>query len=490
MTDDRGAEPSIFHQLAALPVPTLFLEPGTARLVFANEAAVELAAGALSDLAALDAVVRVARGERLAGVEVNWPTPTRKTSSFHVYGDTLPAVPGQPSICMVMFHDVSQIKEVDAELRRTNQAKDDFLSMLAHELRNPLGPVLNAVYILRRSESVSQSTDQALSVVERQVCHMARLIDDLLDVSRLIRGRIQLKHERLELGSAVRTACEDHRANLEKAGLVFMVDVPDVPIWVNGDVTRLAQILDNLLTNAEKFTEPGGRVDVHLKADPDNNLTQLSVADTGVGIEPGMLPRLFEPLNQADRSLHRTKGGLGLGLAIVKGLSELHGGNVQARSRGTGYGAEFVVSLPLLQERPALSEPAPVGNPLYSVPTVQPLHILVVEDNRDAADSLRMLLELLGHEVRVAYTGPDGVRIAEEWQPDLMLCDIGLPGLDGYGVAGALRQKPATARTRMIAITGYGTEKDRRRALEAGFDHHLTKPADPGVLMQLIRSQA
>jgi CheY-like chemotaxis protein len=249
---------------------------------------------------------------------------------------------------------------------------------------------------------------------------------------------------------------------------------------VSGDPTRLAQVLDNLLTNALKFTARDGEVSLAVASDPDGRAS-LTVRDTGAGIEPEMLTRLFEPFSQADRTLDRSPGGLGLGLAIVKGLAELHGGSVRAESGGLGRGATFTVTLPGYAESPApATRPAP---PRRAAPR---LRILVVEDNTDAADSLRMLLEAYGYDVAVAYTGPDGVRAAEASRPEVVICDIGLPGMDGYRVAQALRGNPATAAARLIALTGYGQEEDRRRAKDAGFDGHLTKPADPAVLRALL----
>jgi CheY-like chemotaxis protein len=290
-----------------------------------------------------------------------------------------------------------------------------------------------------------------------------------------------LRSERLDFARLARLAVEDHRADFEQAGLDLSVDSPEVPVWVLGDPTRLTQVIDNLLHNARKFTERGGSVEVRVQVEPESEQAVLTVRDTGAGIEPEMLSRLFETFAQADRSLDRTKGGLGLGLSMVRGLVELHGGHVGASSAGPGRGSELTVRLPAEPEPAALSqiltEPSHDG---------QHLRILVVEDNRDSADSLRMLLELYGYEVNVAYTGPDGVKAAEEWHPSVVLCDIGLPGLDGYGVARKLRGNPATAKTPMIAVTGYGADEDRSRSREAGFDRHMVKPVDPEALHQAL----
>ncbi len=377
--------------------------------------------------------------------------------------------------------DITTLKRAADHQREADRRKDEFLAVLAHELRNPLAPLFNGLHILRVSGNHRPTIEQARTMMERQLRQLARLVEDLLDVSRVTRGKIALRRERLDLGRLVRTTTEDRRAIVEQAGLTLTLEVPETPLWVMGDSTRLAQILVNLLDNAVRFTNRGGRVSVGLRADPAQQRVALHVRDTGIGIDPQLLPHLFEPFHQADRSLERSKGGLGLGLALVKGLTELHGGEVQAQSEGTGKGAEFVVRLPLEAEPAALS-----SMPTGCQPTGERQRILVVEDNRDAADSLRMLLELLGHEVRVAYAGPEGVQAARAWHPDIVLCDVGLPGLDGYGVAGELRRNPATAQARLVAVTGYGSDEDRDRARQAGFDHHLTKPADPAALVQLL----
>jgi signal transduction histidine kinase/CheY-like chemotaxis protein len=381
--------------------------------------------------------------------------------------------------------DISDIKEMEGKLREANRHKDEFLAMLAHELRNPLAPVRNGLQVLKSGRADRAAVEKVWAMMERQVTHMARIVDDLLDVSRLMRGRVELRPERLDLGRFARTALEDQRPAFERAGLSLDAGLPELPVWVNADPTRLTQVLDNLLQNAAKFTPRGGTVSVGVGADASRGQAVLTVRDTGVGIEPGLLPHLFETFTQADRSLDRSKGGLGLGLSLVRGLAELHGGTVEARSEGPGRGAEFVVRLPLLPEPAAVTE-----SPAAPRRAATRLRVLVVEDNRDAADSLRMLLQLYGYEVTVAYTGPAGVAAANEWRPDVVLCDIGLPGLDGYGVVRALRRNPATAQARMIAVSGYGRDEDREKSQQAGFDAHLTKPADPDKLQELLARPA
>jgi PAS domain S-box-containing protein len=376
--------------------------------------------------------------------------------------------------------DVTEQREAEEARREAARRKDEFLAMLAHELRNPLAPLRNSLHILQLRGGDPAVVDRVREMMDRQVTHLGRLVDDLLDVSRITSGKVQLRKERLDLVGIVRQAVHDHRAAFEKKQVTLTASAAASPLWVSGDPTRLAQVLDNLLANALKFTGPGGEVQVSVAADRAGRAV-LAVRDSGAGLEPEMLARLFEPFSQADRTLDRSQGGLGLGLAIVKGLTELHGGNVRAESGGLGRGATFTVTLPTAAEPPAVL-------PMTTTPHAagRRLRVLVVEDNRDAADSLRMLLEAYGYRVEVAYSGPDGVRAAEEHRPDVVVCDIGLPGMDGYAVAGALRRNPRTASSRLIALTGYGQEEDRRRAREAGFDEHLTKPADPAVLHALL----
>jgi CheY-like chemotaxis protein len=319
-------------------------------------------------------------------------------------------------------------------------------------------------------------------MMERQVHQLTRLIDDLLDVSRMTHGMLMVKRQMLDLNALVRATAEDRRGVVEHAGMQFHVELPTKPVWIAGDPTRLAQIVNNLLDNAVKFRNGGDSVTVRLMVAEDRGQAWIEVSDRGIGIGKELFPRLFDAFGQADQSLARSHGGLGLGLSVVKGLVELHGGEVHAASGGPGQGAVFTIKLPMKREQKVLAE----RSSGQAGPAAVPLRILIVEDNRDGADSLRMLLELLGHEIKVAYNGIEGVRLAKEWRPEVVLCDIGLPGLDGYGVARELRADPATRGTALIAVTGYGQEDDRRRARQAGFDYHLTKPVNPGDLQSLL----
>ena len=379
--------------------------------------------------------------------------------------------------------EIAERKKAEEGLQQAAVRKDEFLAMLAHELRNPLAPIRNGLHILQIQGTDPEMKTRARDMIERQVCHLTKIVDDLVDVSRIQRGKVVLQAERLDLVRLLRVAVEDQGAFFEKAGLDVTLDVPEVPVWIHGDVTRLTQVVGNLLQNAGKFTERGGRVTVGLQVDALQHQAKLVVRDTGMGIAPDLLPHLFEVFAQGDRSLDRSKGGLGLGLALIKGLTELHGGQVQAFSKGPGQGAEFVVWLPVEAEPMALTNMTAEPRP-----GKKRLRILVVEDNLDSAESLRMLLELFGHEVTVANTGPAGVQTAVEIRPNVILCDIGLPGLDGYGVVRSLRRNPVTAEAHMIAVTGYGAAEDRRKSREAGFELHLMKPVVPEVLQDVIGS--
>jgi len=310
---------------------------------------------------------------------------------------------------------------------------------------------------------------------------MTHLVDQLLDVSRISRGKIELHRQRLDLTGLVDRTCEDHRHVLEAAQVSLTVELPDAPLWVDGDPTRLRQALGNLLQNAAKFTDPGGHVTVRVGLNPEANMARVEVSDTGIGIPPELLPRLFEPFVQADRSLDRARGGLGLGLALVKGVTELHGGRVYVRSEGSGSGTTLAFELPA--QLPSVGGDEVAAPPGSRAGT---LRVLIIEDNRDAASTLRDLLELLGHQAEVAHSGPTGVGMARRLRPDVVLCDLGLPGMDGYAVAAALRQDPVVAASRLIAVSGYGQEEDLQRSAEAGFDAHLTKPVDVGLLQQLL----
>jgi signal transduction histidine kinase len=370
-------------------------------------------------------------------------------------------------------------KRLRDDKRQMEQALKNYLAMLAHELRNPLAPLVTSLEVIRQAAVDPRSRQQALEAMSRSVRHLTRLVNDLLEATRVSQGKIQLRTDRVDLAQVARTAAEDRRRLLEQAGLRLSVQAPQTPLWVLGDETRLAQCLHNLLDNAGRFTDHGGAIRVCAEA--LGGQAVVTVQDTGIGMDPAILRALFRPFSQGDGSLARSRGGLGLGLCIVKALVEAQRGTVEAASEGPGRGASFTLCLPLEPEPAALTE-----IPTRAKPAARKLKVLVVEDNRDAADTLKLLLELRGQEVHVAYTGPEGLAQALAWGPDLVLCDLGLPGLDGFGLAVALRQHPVTAAVRLIAVTGYGSEEDRRRAAEAGFDQLLRKPVEPAELEQLL----
>jgi len=359
----------------------------------------------------------------------------------------------------------------EAKLREADERKSQFLAVLSHELRNPLAPIKNSLHILHRVAPGGDQAIRAQAVIERQVDQLTRLVDDLLDVTRLTRGKLRLERARLDLVEAIRRTTEDHRPLFDSAGIDFDVMLVARPLWMLGDVARLAQVVGNLLTNAAKFTPKGGKVVLRIDEDSPGTAT-IRVQDTGVGIPKELLRYLFDPFMQVESTIDRSRGGLGLGLALVKGVVEMHSGSVEPHSEGLGCGAEFIVKLPVeAAPSPSVREAKVASAPL------PPRRVLVVEDNVDAALSLRDVLILCGHEVEVAYNGCDGLEKARAFNPDVVICDIGLPGMDGYAVAKALRADEKLCSARLIALSGYAQPEDLRRSAAAGFDTHISKPA-------------
>ena len=367
------------------------------------------------------------------------------------------------------------------QLRQADRRKDEFLAMLAHELRNPLAPIRNAVEILKSSDAGLR--ERARALIGRQVDHLARLVDDLLEVSRITQRKVALQPQVVCLDEVIASAVETTRPFIDAHGHALEVSLDDGNVWIEVDPVRLSQVIGNLLHNAAKFTPPGGRIRLASRFDTD--AWQVVVEDNGAGISAEMLPKVFDLFTQADRSLDRTEGGLGIGLSLVKGLVEMHGGAVRAESAGPGHGSRFTISLPLALRRQPPARPA-VGAQAESSAALH--RILVVEDNPDAAEAMQMLLERMGHEVRVVTDGRDALEAAVILKPDVILLDIGLPGMDGYELAQRLRATPETSAANIIAVSGYGQEKDRTRSLDMGFDLHLVKPVDPARLTEAIRS--
>jgi signal transduction histidine kinase len=359
--------------------------------------------------------------------------------------------------------------ETMQRLRQEDRTKDEFLAMLAHELRNPLNAIGAAAALIEARSEGQAALQKEVAIVMRQVRHTARLVEDLLDVSRITRGKLAVHPEPINLTEILRSAADAVLTQMEPTGRSLSCSMPPDPVWMSGDPARLEQVVGNLLNNAAKYSDPGGNISVTLRRETD--WAVIEVADAGAGIAPAMLPRVFDLFSQEERSLDRARGGLGIGLALVKALVELHGGTVEAQSAGPGRGSAFIVRLPVT--------PAREASPPASDPTPTPtLNILLAEDNADAAAALGDVLEMWGQTVRITHDGAETIEAARQCPPDLVLLDIGLPKMDGYEVARALRSCPETASVFLVALTGYGREDDRRRAQEAGFDRHLVKPVD------------
>jgi two-component system, chemotaxis family, CheB/CheR fusion protein len=374
-----------------------------------------------------------------------------------------------------------RLRASEEALRDADRRKDEFLALLAHELRNPLAPIRYALAMNRKEGRTPEQQRRAEEIIERQVTHMSRLLDDLLDVSRITRGTLELKKNPTELTLIIGSAIETARPILDAKHHVFSLDLPEEAVRLEADPVRLAQVFSNLLINAAKYTDPGGQI--QLRASQQGGEVIVAIRDNGMGISHDMMPRLFMLFSQAPSALGRAEGGLGVGLSLVRGLIALHGGNVKALSEGPGRGSEFIVRIPVgapleTPEIEATDVPVPGAG----------LKILVVDDSRDAADTCAMLLELSGHHVQTAYTGQRALELAETFRPHVLLLDIGLPDLDGYQLAKKIRASAWGRGTVLVAVTGWGQEQDRRRAFEAGFDHHLTKPIAAETVESLLQS--
>jgi PAS domain S-box-containing protein len=399
-----------------------------------------------------------------------------------VRGELVPEEPGHPARMVGALQDVTEQKRLEQGLAEADRRKSEFLGVLSHELRNPLTPIRNALYLLERGAPGTEPFLRARETLTRQVLQLGRLVDDLLDVTRISRGKIQLRPARIDLVEVARRTLDDYRSVFEGRRIACALEAPALPVLVDGDATRLAQVVGNLLTNAAKFTDAGGHVRVAVGREAGGRAV-LRVLDDGEGIAPEMIGRLFESFTQADQTLHRSRGGLGLGLALVKGLVELHGGRVSARSAGPGSGAELRIELPLAPEQPVLRD-----GPRPSQGAMAPRRVLVIEDNVDAAETLREMLLLWDHVVEVAHDGQEGLAKARAFRPDLVLCDIGLPEMNGFEVARAIRADAALASTYLVAVTGYASAEDRRKAADAGFDRHLGKPVPVEVVEDVVAS--
>jgi signal transduction histidine kinase len=375
------------------------------------------------------------------------------------------------------FRDIAKSVLAREALREADARKDEFLATLAHELRNPLAPLRNSVEILKVAQPNGPPPRATLDVMERQLSHLVRLVDDLMEVSRITRGDVELRREPVRLDAALRNALEASEALIHAGGHRVNLSLPSEPVVLTADAVRLAQIFTNLLDNAAKYSDDGGTITVEARR--EGHEAVVVVGDTGQGIEPGELPQLFKVFSRGARNANQS--GLGIGLALVRRLVEMHGGRIEATSQGRGKGSRFTVRLPCAST-PAIPRSAPAP----AVEASAPLRVLIVDDNRDAADSLGLLLTQMVAEVRVTNDGPAALAAFGDFQPHLVLLDIGMPGMDGYEVVRRLRALPQTPRAVVAALTGWGQDDDRRRVREAGFDHHLVKPASLGDLQSLL----
>jgi signal transduction histidine kinase len=376
--------------------------------------------------------------------------------------------------------DVTEQRHAATELREADRRKNEFLATLAHELRNPLAPIRQSVVVAQSPRASPAQRQRSFEIIERQVAHMARLIEDLVEASRISRGRLELRLQATTLGAALLAAVETARPMIEARSQTLTVQVPEEPIQLNADPVRLAQVFINLLANAAKYTNPHGHIE--LRAAAQDGQAAVSVRDDGIGISPEMLPRVFDLFSQANTALERTEGGLGIGLALARGIVVLHGGRIEARSAGAGRGSEFIVTLPMRTSSAAHpAAPAAAEAEAHCV-----RRILVADDNIDAADSLAMSLKLRGHEVEIAHDGRRALEIAAILHPQIALLDVGMPELNGYDLARRIRAHSWGRHMKLVAVTGWGQDEDRRQALAAGFDEHLTKPIDPQRLIGMI----
>jgi signal transduction histidine kinase/ActR/RegA family two-component response regulator len=393
----------------------------------------------------------------------------------------------------VLFSDITQrllaeqdMRRLNDELAQANRRKTEFLATLAHELRNPLAPLSNGLHLMRLAGGKPEMLEKTRQMMERQVQHMVHLVDDLLDVARISTGKVELRRRRIDLKEVVATAVETSAALIEAGRHKLNLEVPPQALPMDADPTRIAQVVSNLLNNAAKYTPEAGRIT--LKVGVEGNEAVLSVTDTGIGIDPDALAKVFEMFAQVPSSVAKPQGGLGIGLSLVQSLVALHGGSVSAASPGVGRGSTFTVRLPLANGSDAgggSSKP-----PADAAPAGQ-LQVLVVDDNKDAAESLGVLLEIEGHATHIAHTGAEALQLAQAQQPlDIVFLDIGLPDMSGYEVARRLRLLPGLDKTLLVALTGWGTEDDRQRTREAGFDRHLTKPAELPAVEELLHAAA
>lgn len=411
-------------------------------------------------------------------IVIERPDGTRWTALAHA--NPLHDGSGRVRGAVNVLVDITDRKQAEEAVRETDRRKSEFLALLAHELRNPLAPIRNGLQIIQLASHDRAAMDRACAMMNRQLGHLVRLIDDLLDLSRITNGKIELRKERINLADAVHDAVEASRPFIDERGHELVVALPPGPIWVDGDRTRLAQVFTNLLNNSARYTEPRGHV--RLAVERQGSDAVVAVADDGIGIPATMLPHLFEMFAQGNRPYERSQGGLGVGLSLVHGLVTLHGGTVEARSAGPRLGSTFTVRLPALL--PALWGQSGDGDDADRRSSRR--RVLIVDDNEDAAESLALMLEVMGHDTRTAHDGLAGLAEAESFRPDVVLLDIGLPKLNGYDVCRRIREQAWGRGTVLIALTGWGQDRDRCKSKEAGFNFHMVKPVEPAALGKLL----
>jgi len=384
---------------------------------------------------------------------------------------------------VVLSHtDITERRQAEQALQDADRRKDEFLATLAHELRNPLAPLRSGLEVMRLASATPEAIERTRIIMDRQLSQLVRLVDDLLDVSRITYGKLELRKERIDLAKVLYSALETSRLTIEKMGHHLNVTLPPEPVILEADFTRLAQIFLNLLTNAAKYSEPRG--EIWLTAQLDGAEAVISVRDRGIGIASQQLPHIFDLFSQIDRSLEKAQGGLGIGLMLVKRLVEMHGGSVEAKSAGVGLGSEFIVRLPTVRSSSAVADPAALECATAGEPSRG--RVMIADDNSDAAVTAQIFLELMGFEVATARDGVQAVELANAFHPSVILLDIGMPGLNGYEACRRIHQQPWSAESTFIALTGWGKDEDREKSRAAGFDHHLVKPVDPAALEHLL----
>jgi PAS domain S-box-containing protein len=426
-------------------------------------------------------LARISRGERIEHFETIRVSKHGRLIDISLTVSPVRDSDGRIVGASKVARDITDRKRVEKALEEANQRKDQFIALLAHELRNPLAPLRNGLQVIRLAGTDTNAIAQAREMMDRQLSHMVRLIDDLLDISRVSQNKMELRRSRVLLKDVISSAVETARPAIEEAGHEFAISLPSEPVYLDADLTRLAQVVANLLNNSAKYTERGGRI--LLAAERQGGEAIISVRDTGLGIPANDLPRIFDMFSQVDRSIERSTGGLGIGLALVKGLVEMHGGTVTASSPGQGKGSTFVVKLPVLESTAPLALDIPATEPLHAGPRRR---ILVVDDNRDSANSMALMLRLMGNEVRTAHDGLQAIETAAEFRPKAILMDLGMPKLNGYDATERIREQPWGRDMTIIAMTGWGQEVDRTQSHEVGCDGHLVKPVNVSDLENLL----